>query len=80
MMYRLPRMGRKLVMMVSSALMGISIFLFSAVNDQASNIGLNAMEYFFQSEFRGQHDLRWHLCIVLTTARHVQCRPLRMDS
>ena len=48
-MYRVPRMGRKLVMMVSSALMGISIFLFSAVNDQASNIGLNAMEYFFQS-------------------------------
>lgn len=51
MMYRVPRFGRKLVMMVSSALMGVSIFLFSAVNSQESNIGLNAMEYFFQSMF-----------------------------
>ena len=31
--------------------MGISIFVFSAVNDAASNIGLNMMEYFFQSMF-----------------------------
>lgn len=51
MMYRVPRFGRKLVMMVSSALMGVSIFLFSAANTQESNIGLNAMEYFFQSMF-----------------------------
>lgn len=51
MMYRVPRFGRKLVMLVSSALMGVSIFLFSAVNTQESNIGLNAMEYFFQSMF-----------------------------
>ena len=51
MMYRVPKFGRKLVMMVSSALMGVSIFLFSAVNSQESNIGLNAMEYFFQSMF-----------------------------
>ncbi|KAK6395455.1 hypothetical protein LTR65_000926 [Meristemomyces frigidus] len=28
-----------------------SIFIFSAVNDEASNIGLNVMEYFFQSMF-----------------------------
>lgn len=31
--------------------MGVSIFIFSAVNDEASNIGLNVMEYFFQSMF-----------------------------
>jgi hypothetical protein len=31
--------------------MGASIFIFSTVNTQASNIGLNAMEYFFQSMF-----------------------------
>ena len=31
--------------------MGVSLFLFAAVNTEASNIGLNAMEYFFQSMF-----------------------------
>ncbi|WPG99482.1 MFS general substrate transporter [Acrodontium crateriforme] len=51
MMYRVPRIGRQVTMMVSSALMGISIFIFSAVNTEASNIGLNVMEYFFQSMF-----------------------------
>ncbi|KAF1838064.1 MFS general substrate transporter [Decorospora gaudefroyi] len=43
--------GRKWTMVVSSALMGISIFLFSSVNSAASNIGFNVMEYFFQSMF-----------------------------
>ena len=38
-------------MILSSALMGISLFLFATVNSQASNIGLNLMEYFFQSMF-----------------------------
>jgi MFS family permease len=38
-------------MVVSSALMGMSIFLFSSVNSAASNIGFNVMEYFFQSMF-----------------------------
>ena len=38
-------------MVFSSALMGISLFLFATVNTEASNIGLNAMEYFFQSMF-----------------------------
>jgi cbb3-type cytochrome oxidase subunit 1 len=38
-------------MVVSAAMMGMSIFVFSAVNSTASNIGLNAMEYFFQSMF-----------------------------
>ncbi|TKX22375.1 MFS transporter-like protein 99 [Elsinoe australis] len=51
MMYRVPAVGRKWTMVISSALMGTSIFIFSAVNDEASNIGLNVMEYFFQSMF-----------------------------
>ncbi|CUA78288.1 putative MFS-type transporter PB1E7,08c [Schizosaccharomyces pombe 972h-] [Rhizoctonia solani] len=39
-----PRVGRKWGMVISSALMTTSLFLFT-------NIGLNAMEYFFQSLF-----------------------------
>ncbi|TKA72628.1 hypothetical protein B0A55_05979 [Friedmanniomyces simplex] len=50
-MYALPRVGRKWTMVFSSAMMGVSIFIFSAVNSEASNIGLNVMEYFFQSMF-----------------------------
>ncbi|CAA9964822.1 Membrane transporter [Pyrenophora teres f. maculata] len=49
--YRASRVGRKWTMVVSSALMGISIFLFSSVNSAGSNIGFNVMEYFFQSMF-----------------------------
>jgi MFS family permease len=50
-MYNIKFIGRKYAMVFSSAMMGISIFIFSAVNDEASNIGLNVMEYFFQSMF-----------------------------
>ncbi|KAI5244490.1 MFS general substrate transporter [Aureobasidium subglaciale] len=50
-MYKVPAFGRKWTMVISSALMGVSIFLFSAANSEASNIGLNVMEYFFQSMF-----------------------------
>lgn len=50
-MYAVPMVGRKWAMVVSSALMGISIFIFSAVNDEASNIGLNVLEYWSQSMF-----------------------------
>lgn len=50
-MYAVPRVGRKWAMVGSSALMGVSLFLFATVNTEASNIGLNAMEYFFQSMF-----------------------------
>ncbi|KAK3626502.1 hypothetical protein LTR56_019775 [Elasticomyces elasticus] len=50
-MYALPRVGRKWTMVFSSGMMGVSIFVFSAVNSEASNIGLNVMEYFFQSMF-----------------------------
>lgn len=31
--------------------MGVSLFIFATVNTQASNIGINGMEYFFQSMF-----------------------------
>ena len=48
-MYGVPRVGRKWAMVGSSALMGISLFLFATVNTEASNIGLNAMEYFFRT-------------------------------
>jgi MFS family permease len=50
-LYRTPNVGRKYTMVVSSLLMGVSIFIFSTVNSPASNVGLNAMEYFFQSMF-----------------------------
>ncbi|KAL8688990.1 MAG: hypothetical protein Q9224_004750 [Gallowayella concinna] len=50
-MYGVPLIGRQWGMVVSSALMGVSLFLFSAINTQASNIGVNIMEYFFQSMF-----------------------------
>lgn len=51
MMYRVPFLGRKYTMVIASGLMGASIFIFSAVNTEASNIGVNVMEYFFQSMF-----------------------------
>ena len=38
-------------MALSAGLMGASLFIFSAINSQASNIGLTIMEYFFQSMF-----------------------------
>ncbi|KAJ9644448.1 hypothetical protein H2201_007822 [Coniosporium apollinis] len=50
-MYGVPRIGRKWTMVISSGLMGASIFVFSTVNNQASNVGLTIMEYFFQSMF-----------------------------
>ena len=49
--YGIPLIGRKWGMVVSSALMATSLFLFAAVNTEASNVGLNLMEYFFQSMF-----------------------------
>ncbi|KAI9677053.1 MAG: hypothetical protein M1817_006892 [Caeruleum heppii] len=50
-LWRVPLLGRKYTMVISSALMATSLFLFAAVNSPASNIGFNAMEYFFQSLF-----------------------------
>lgn len=49
--YDLPRFGRKWTMTLSSGLMAASLFIFAAITTQASNIGLNLMEYFFQSMF-----------------------------
>ena len=51
MCYELPRIGRQVTMIISSGLMGVSLFLFATINTYASNIGLNVMEYFFQSMF-----------------------------
>lgn len=50
-MYGVPLIGRQWGMIISSALMGVSLFLFSAINTEASNVGINIMEYFFQSMF-----------------------------
>lgn len=50
-MVYIPRIGRKWAMAGSSALMATSLFLFSVVDTQASNISFNVMEYFFQSMF-----------------------------
>ncbi|MCJ1268128.1 hypothetical protein MMC22_008014 [Lobaria immixta] len=50
-MYGVPLVGRKWAMVGSSALMAVSLFLFATVNTEASNVGLNCMEYFFQSMF-----------------------------
>lgn len=50
-MYRVPSIGRKWTMCLSSALMGTSIFLLSVVDTVPKNEGLFTMEYFFQSMF-----------------------------
>ena len=50
-MYRIPSFGRKWTMVLSSGLMGTSIFLLSVVDTRAKNEGLFTMEYFFQSMF-----------------------------
>lgn len=49
--YDLPRVGRKWTMVVSSGLMAASLFIFAEITTLGSNIGLNIMEYFFQSMF-----------------------------
>ncbi|KAL8872398.1 MAG: hypothetical protein Q9174_001964 [Haloplaca sp. 1 TL-2023] len=50
-MYGVPLIGRQWGMIISSALMGISLFIFATINTEASNVGINIMEYFFQSMF-----------------------------
>ena len=50
-MIEVPKLGRQWAMVVSSALMAVSFFLFTVVETQAGSIGFNAMEYFFQSFF-----------------------------
>ncbi|WRT68382.1 uncharacterized protein IL334_005358 [Kwoniella shivajii] len=41
--------GRRWMMVISSALMGIALALYQLVDSRAGNIGFNAMEYWFQS-------------------------------
>lgn len=50
-LYSTSLLGRKLTMILSSALMGVSLMLFATINSRALNISLNAVEYFFQSMF-----------------------------
>ncbi|KAJ8608645.1 hypothetical protein MRB53_039529 [Persea americana] len=47
--YDLPRVGRQITMFVSFALMAVSMFVYTSASSRASGIGLNVMEYFFQS-------------------------------
>lgn len=47
----IPRLGRQWVMIISSALMAVSFFLYTIVDTQAASVGLNALEYFMQSVF-----------------------------
>jgi MFS family permease len=42
---------RYISLLVSSALFGACLFIFTAVHDQASYIGINGLVYFFQSMF-----------------------------
>jgi small-conductance mechanosensitive channel len=50
-MVRAPMVGRKWTLVSSSMAMGISLFLFSIVNTQASDVGFNMLEYFCQTLF-----------------------------
>ena len=75
-MYAVPRVGRKWAMVGSSALMGVSLFLFATVNTQASNIGLNAMEYFFQSMFNASFWGRLFSIIAPLIAAHLLSKGL----
>ena len=44
-----PGVGRKWAMVGSSALMGVSLFLYAVVSTPAASVGFNAMEYFCES-------------------------------
>lgn len=47
----IPSMGRKWGMVVSSALMGISLCLFAVMDSSTAMVALNSVEYFSQSLF-----------------------------
>ncbi len=42
-MVEVPRVGRQWAMVVSSAMMAVSLFLYSVVTTQAGSVGINAM-------------------------------------
>ena len=44
----IPHFGRKWSMVLSSALMATSLFLYSVITTPAASVGFNAMEYWFQ--------------------------------
>ena len=77
-MVRAPMVGRKWTLVFSSMAMGISLFLFSVVNTQASDVGFNMLEYFCQSLFNAVVS---SVCFVLATwsLKHTIVA-LRMDS
>lgn len=45
----IPSFGRKWAMVLSSALMGVSLFLYATITTPAASVGFNAMEYFCKS-------------------------------
>ncbi|PWN46060.1 MFS general substrate transporter [Ceraceosorus guamensis] len=47
----LPRLGRQWSMVFFSALMGVSMFIYTRVETEAASVGLNALEYIAQSAF-----------------------------
>jgi hypothetical protein len=63
-MVRAPMVGRKWTLVFSSMVMGISLFLYSIVNTEASHIGFNMLEYFCQSLFNAAVS---SICLVLST-------------
>ena len=65
---QVPALGRKWTLVLSSMLLGISLFLYCIVNTEASHVGINAMEYFFQSLFNAVVSSRFliHLPFGLT--------------
>ena len=48
---KVPALGRKWTLVLSSMMTAVSLFLYSIVSSEASHVGLNAMEYFFQILF-----------------------------
>ena len=48
---KVPILGRKWTLVLSSVLMGVSLFLYSIMSTEASYVGLNAMVFFFQILF-----------------------------
>jgi len=50
-MVRTPMVGRKWTLVLSSMAMATTLFLYSIVNTQASDIGFNMLEYFYQTLF-----------------------------
>ena len=77
-MVRAPMVGRKWTLVFSSMVMGISLFLYSIVNTQASHIGFNMLEYFCQSLFNAAvSNLRFY---PVTCSLRYSIVALRMDS